>query len=126
MLSVLPWLRGLRRQRPADPRTVTRSGSIEVRPPRPRPRREALVIKAQVNQASGVDSEDVDFAIDNVEVLHPPDARLDPVPTTVLNSWKIPADNDAFVMAFLDRTVDPAVWHGLPAHAALDCQVGSY
>jgi len=126
MLSVLPWLRGLRRQRPADPRTVTRAGSIEVRPPRPRARREALVIKALVNQPSGVDTEDADFAIDNVEVLHPPDGRLDPVPTTVLNSWKIPADDDAFVMAFVDRTVDPPVWHGLPAHASIDCQEGSY
>ncbi len=78
----------------------------------------ACLISAQVNEVSNVAVSDTTFSIDNVVIIAPagattyPDGTQDD-PTIVNNTFKVPALDDAVVIAWYNNADED--WEGLPA-----------
>jgi len=82
----------------------------------------ATTIRAQVNEAGGVEHTDSSFSIDNVSILAPIGATTYPggsAPTSAVNILAFPAQHNVAVIAFYDP--HNGQWLGIPAIYASPC-----
>ena len=81
----------------------------------------ASMITASVNEASDVAASDATFNIDNVTIAFPPGSAYPggEAPTVCNNTLRIPAEDDAGVVAFYNHATDK--WEGFPQAYTTEC-----
>jgi len=84
----------------------------------------ATMISASVNEASDVAASDTTFDIDNVKIIAPAGATTypdgtDTAPTVCNNTLRIPAEDDAGVIAFYNH--ESELWEGFPQAYTTEC-----